>query len=78
MPVCGTRSPRIAIYIVGTWSGTGGLSISRISHTATLLGNGNVLVTGGNGLSGYVSSSELFDPTAGIGSFACHDVDCGM
>ena len=47
--------------IAGTWSATGSLITARVSQTATLLQNGVVLVTGGQGNgSGYLSSSELF------------------
>ena len=49
----------------GTWSPTGSLSTARSGHTATLLHNGNVLVAGGFGSSGALSSAELYDPTTG-------------
>ena len=56
----------------GTFTGTGSMSIVRIGHTATLLKNGKVLVTGGgpfpvqNGIPPYaLASAELFDPTSG-------------
>jgi hypothetical protein len=60
----------------GTFSQTGSLGTARTAHTATLLNNGNVLVTGGldyGVVSGgpreiALSSSELFDPAKG--SFA--------
>ncbi len=56
----------------GTFSGIVGPSIARLYHTATLLNNGKVLVTGGlvpgfplppNNLA--YSSAELYDPSTG-------------
>jgi N-acetylneuraminic acid mutarotase len=52
-------------YANGTNTETGSLNTGRYVHTATLLPNGNVLVAGGYSGSSYVSSAELFDPTAG-------------
>jgi hypothetical protein len=62
----------------GIWSVTGNLNASRISHTATLLPNGKVLVAGGytpnfvsvGGNTFYASptslnSAELYDPATG-------------
>ena len=52
----------------GTWSLTGSLATARGFHSATRLGNGKVLVTGGS-LDGRASaSSELYDPTTGTWS----------
>jgi N-acetylneuraminic acid mutarotase len=50
----------------GTWTATGALNNAREEHTATLLPNGKVLVTGGavNG-GGAVSTAELYDPAMG-------------
>ncbi len=52
----------------GNWTLTGSLNTARVDHTATLLPNGKVLVTGGFSYSPvYVnlSSAELYDPTSG-------------
>ncbi len=48
----------------GTWSITGNLNTARLSHTATLLPNGKVLVAGGYN----DSSAELYDPATGTWS----------
>ena len=44
---------------------TDALNSARASHTATLLTNGMVLVTGGSGASGSLVSTELYNPTTG-------------
>ena len=41
------------------------MSAARAAHTATLLPNGKVLVSGGNTGSAILSSAELYDPAAG-------------
>jgi hypothetical protein len=41
---------------------------ARYAHTATLLPNGLVLITGGNS-GAIISTAELFDPTAGTFSY---------
>lgn len=64
---------------MGTFSPTGSLNVGRAGATATLLGNGDVLVAGGacNG-AGYgcdagsflvnLKSAELYDPSTGVWS----------
>ena len=50
----------------GSWTATGSLNIGRYQHTATLLPNGKVLVSGGyNDNSGSLASAELYDPAGG-------------
>jgi len=44
---------------------TGNLHTARGAHTATLLGNGQVLVAGGEGSTGLLSSAELYNPATG-------------
>jgi len=46
----------------GSFSKTGGMGNPRYWHTATLLTNGQVLITGGRG---GLASAELFDPLSG-------------
>jgi N-acetylneuraminic acid mutarotase len=46
----------------GTWSDAGSLPVPCYSHTATLLGDGSVLVAGGSSLSGVTNSAQVFLP----------------
>jgi hypothetical protein len=52
----------------GTWFATGSLATARNNHTATRLLTGEVLVTGGGGAGGVLSSCELYNPAAGTWS----------
>lgn len=53
----------------GTWTATGSLATGRSGHTATLLPNGKVLVSGGTDSSGNsLSSAELYDLATGTWS----------
>src|ERR1700694_5709000 len=51
----------------GTFNPTGTLTTARQFHTATLLPNGKVLITGGfvGDYSSAFSSAELYDPSTG-------------
>jgi N-acetylneuraminic acid mutarotase len=57
-----------AFAAAGSFALTGSLNTARFGHTATLLPNGDVLVTGGLGVNGIYSplaSAELFNPAKG-------------
>src|ERR1700676_5583274 len=50
--------------LTGVWSPTGSLTTARVSHTATLLPAGKVLVAGGYGNGSVLASAELYHPNA--------------
>ncbi|WP_169800618.1 kelch repeat-containing protein [Archangium gephyra] len=53
----------------GTWMPAAPMASARRDHTATLLGNGKVLVTGGTNASGLrQGSTEVYDPATGTWS----------
>jgi uncharacterized protein YjdB len=57
----------------GTFSPTGALINPRAIHTATLLGNGTVLIAGGGSPTGAIlATSELYDPNLGTFAFTAN------
>ena len=50
---------------LGTFTATGNMNVARSRHTATLLGDGKVLIAGGLNQGGAVSTAELYDPLTG-------------
>ena len=48
-------------YLLLGWYDTGNMNYRRGWHTASVLTNGKVLVTGG-----YLNSAELYDPSTGV------------
>jgi hypothetical protein len=42
------------------------MNTTRYGHTASVLINGTVLVSGGSGSGGYLNSAELYDPSRGV------------
>jgi hypothetical protein len=61
---CGLPTNVTELYdpVAGTFSPASSMAYGRESHTATLLLDGRVLVTGGKTESGSTSSAELYDP----------------
>jgi WD40 repeat protein len=51
--------------LAGTFTQTGNLTVTRGFHTATLLGNGEVLIAGGYDGTYTLASAELYDPQTG-------------
>ncbi|SCK48373.1 N-acetylneuraminic acid mutarotase [Variovorax sp. HW608] len=71
----GSVSAQIAITVFnavrGEWRPVDAMNgKGRIRHTATLLGNGKVLVAGGFGPGGALTSTELYDPATDFWSTA--------
>jgi len=64
--VFGSMSSAVQAQTTGRWRITGSMATAREFHTATLLPNGQVLVSGGFGCLGNLASAELYDPATGI------------
>ncbi len=56
------------LLIDPAWAAAGSMSAGRISHTATLLPNGKVLMAGGLNDIAYLSSADIYDPSSGTWS----------
>ena len=50
----------------GLFGGTGSMGEARGRQTATLLGDGTVLIAGGYNLQAPLASAELYDPASGL------------
>ncbi len=48
-----------------SFTATGSMASGRYNHTATLLGDGTILIAGGNSSRGIRNTAEIFDPTSG-------------
>ena len=53
-----------ATLAASTFSLTDSLAVPRHEHTATLLPDGTVLAAGGYGISGFLSSAEIYNPVS--------------
>ena len=57
----------------GVWTISKGIRTERSHHTASVLLNGNVLISGGhNGIYNNVDNVELFHPSTGVWSMTRH------
>lgn len=64
--VPGTPTPTVPA--AGVYTNSGQMKVQRLGHTATLLGNGKVLITGGskgNEANNILNSAELYDLSKG-------------
>jgi hypothetical protein len=60
-----TLQPSSASQAADSWTATASMAVARAGATATRLGNGHVLVVGGEGDTAHNSTAELYDPATG-------------
>jgi len=65
-PTLTTPSAEVFNYTNDTWAPTGNMVTGRYGATGTLLPNGKVLITGGYGMGGALTTSELYDPATNM------------
>ncbi len=70
LAVPGMLAPFSAYAAGSPWSAAGTMAQAREWHTATALPDGKVLIAGGYGPGGLLSSAELYDPATGSWSSA--------
>jgi N-acetylneuraminic acid mutarotase len=63
-PYNATNTTELYDPATGIWTVKANMTTVRDGHTATLLTNGKVLVSGGSDNSSYFASAELYDPSA--------------
>jgi Bacterial Ig-like domain (group 3)/Galactose oxidase, central domain len=51
---------------VNSWLSAGNMSVARAGAATVLLQDGRLLITGGNGASGALASTEILDPSSGF------------
>ena len=51
--------------VAGSFTPTGSMEVARQDHTATLLSDGKVLITGGENVTGVLATEESYDPASG-------------
>src|SRR2546422_182665 len=57
----------VASFALPSWAQVAGapeLQVARLGHTATVLGDGRILIVGGENASGPVGQAEIFDPAS--------------